>query len=306
MEGSSPYPRQRVAIIGAGGRLGGALAKAWQREHDLIRLDRGAMDLADPRVIREVLEPLEFDVLVLTAAMTAVDGCESDEPQAFAVNAEAPATIAEICTGKGARMVHFSTDFVFDGAKRGPYTEADAPAPVSLYGASKLAGEERVLAAGAAHLVVRVSWVYGAERPAFPEWIVAKAIESRELSLPADKIGSPTRAEDVALLLPPLIFDPERPAAGVVHLANSGACTWQEWGQHCLDVARGAGVELAGTEIAAAELASVAAFVAKRPPNSALDTGLYQRLTGIAPRPWRDACTEHLKTSTLPRSMAAV
>jgi dTDP-4-dehydrorhamnose reductase len=289
-------PPPRIVIVGAGGRLGQALVKRLSRDATVTGLARPQIDLLSPQSIRDALEPLDFDFLILPAAMTAVDPCETEQEKAYAINAEAPKLIAEICVAKKAHMTHVSTDFVFDGEQPGFYSEDDAVHPVSEYGASKLKGEEHVLAADAGHLVVRVSWLYGPGKPAFPEWIVDKACAEPVLALPADKTGCPTSATDVAELLVPLL---EKKAAGVFHLCNSGACTWQQWGQACLDLAREAGAPLVCETIGGNTLADIPAFLAKRPPNSAMSTAKYAAVTGGVPRPWQDALSEHFATSGL-------
>ncbi|MCW1886356.1 dTDP-4-dehydrorhamnose reductase [Luteolibacter flavescens] len=288
-------PPPRIVIVGAAGRLGQALVQRLSPHATVIGLARPAIDLSDPLSIVAALEPLDFDHLILPAAMTAVDPCEADQDKAYAINATAPGIIAKICVTKRARMTHVSTDFVFDGGKIGPYTEADATLPVSVYGESKLMGEHLVMAASPLHLVVRVSWLYGPGKPAFPEWIVDKAFSESTLSLPADKIGSPTSATDAADLLVPLL---ESSASGIYHLCNAGSCTWQQWGQACLDIAREAGLPLKCTTISGNSLADIPAFLAKRPPNSAMSTEKYTTLTGITPRPWLEALREHFATSS--------
>ena len=181
----------RIVIIGASGRLGQALEARFSRDATVIGLARPQIDLSSTQSIRYALEPLKFDHLILPAAMTAVDPCETNQDQAYAVNAVAPGLIAKICAAKKAHMTHFSTDFVFDGKKEGAYTEGDAPHPLGIYGDSKLKGEQAVLEASPYHLVVRVSWLYGPGKAAFPEWIVDQACSKPELSLPGDKTGSP-------------------------------------------------------------------------------------------------------------------
>jgi dTDP-4-dehydrorhamnose reductase len=288
----------RVVIVGAAGRLGQALETRFSRENTVTGLARPRIDLSCAQSIRDALEPLDFDYLILPAAMTAVDPCETNQDQAYAINAYAPRLIAEICADKKAHMTHVSTDFVFDGKKAGFYGEGDKPRPVSVYGASKLEGEEHVLATSPHNLVVRVSWLYGPGKPAFPEWITDKACAEAELSLPADKTGTPTSSTDVAELLEPLIFGPDgAPASGIFHLCNSGSCTWQEWGQFCIDLAREAGAPVRTQRIAANSLADIAAMVAKRPPNSAMSNVRYISYTGITPRSWQDALRTHFATS---------
>lgn len=292
----------RIVIVGAAGRLGQALEFRLARDAEVIGLARGKIDLASPESIREALEPLDFDRLILPAAMTAVDPCETDPEAAFAINADAPKLIAEICAEKKVHMTHVSTDFVFDGLKVGSYTESDTPKPLSVYGASKLKGEEHVLAADPDHLVIRVSWLYGPGKPAFPEWIVQKGCSEERLSLPGDKSGTPTSSVDVSNWLVPLICDLGRqPASGVFHLCNSGHCTWRDWGQACLDLAREAGVPVRVDSIAENRMADIPAFLAPRPPNSVMSNSKFASYTGTAPRSWQDALKSHFEDGGISR-----
>jgi dTDP-4-dehydrorhamnose reductase len=297
----------RIVIVGAAGRLGQALEARFSRDATVIGLARPEIDLSSPQSIRHVLEPLKFDHLILPAAMTAVDACESNQDQAYAVNAVAPGVIAKICAAKKAHMTHFSTDYVFDGKKEGAYTETDETRPLGVYGDSKLKGEQAVLDASPLHLVVRVSWLYGPGKAAFPEWIVDQACSKPELALPGDKTGSPISSIDITNLLDPLLFGPGgEPASGIYHLCNSGSCTHREWGQACLDLAAEMGAPLETRTIAANTLADIKAFIAKRPPNSVMSTEKYTRFTGITPRPWQEALREHFATSpTLQKYQAA-
>lgn len=287
-----------MAVVGAGGRLGRAFCDALAGRATVFPLSRRELDLASPGAIRKILGGLDFDHLVMTAALTAVDHCEDEPEEAHQLNAGAPGLIAGICEAKGARMVHFSTDFVFDGGKEGAYSEQDEPSPISVYGASKLAGEQRVLAASPRHLVVRTSWVYGPHRPAFPEWIVAQAVAKDSLSLPAEKLGAPTYTVDLVDMTLRLMFPASgEPAGGLFHLCNDGSCSWREWGQACLDLAAAAGVPLKAREIQPGALGDIAAFKARRPVNSVMSTARYTRLAGQPPRAWREALADHVSRS---------
>lgn len=284
-----------LVIIGAAGRLGGALVKRYSSRYRTLGLARQHLDLSDPQSILRALEPLRYDRLVITGALTAVDYCEDHPEEAYAINAEAPRLISEISAAKGAHVTYISTDFVFDGAKVGNYSEEDAAHPISVYGASKLEGEEHVLAVSPTNLVARVSWLYGSGKPAFPEWIISQAQKLDELALPGEKTGTPTYTEDVVSYLKLLIgLEGGEPASGIVHVSNSGACSWQEWGQECLNIAAASGVELRTRKIEANSLDDVAAFKAKRPVNSVLDVSKLEKITGIAPRSWKEALSEHL------------
>src|SRR5580765_1739355 len=148
----------KIVIIGAGGRIGAALMREYREKYDLAGFNHAQLDLANLDDVRRKLGAMNFDVLINAAAFTNVDACETERDRAFRINAETPGILAEICNEKEAKLIHFSTDYVFDGEKRGPYSEEDQANPISAYGESKLAGEKNVLA-GDGHLVVRVSWV---------------------------------------------------------------------------------------------------------------------------------------------------
>jgi dTDP-4-dehydrorhamnose reductase len=287
--------RRRVVVVGSDGRLGRLLVEVLRQRHSVVGLGRVELDLGSAESVEQALAGLDYDCLFLTGALTAVDYCEIHEEEAFAINAEGPRLIAEISARKGAHVTYISTDMVFDGTKSGPYLETDKPIPLSVYGASKLEGEQRVLSASAANLVVRVSWVFGPGRPAFPEWIIGQACAKEDLTLPGDKTACPTYTLDLIGWLEALVFGrAERPASGIYHLCNSEPCSWRDWGQFCIESARKAGLPVIAREISPVPVDSVAAFVAKRPLNSALDTTKFQQLTGIRPRSWREAIRDHV------------
>ncbi|PYJ51301.1 MAG: hypothetical protein DME87_03815 [Verrucomicrobia bacterium] len=150
----------KIVIIGAGGRLGSALMREYRDRFDVVGLNHAQLDLSNFDEIRAKLCATNFDVLVNAAGFTNVDLCETQRDQAFLINAEAPRIIAEICRDKGAKLLHFSTDYVFDGEKREPYVESDSANPISVYGESKRAGEQLVLQTADRHLVARVSWAH--------------------------------------------------------------------------------------------------------------------------------------------------
>jgi dTDP-4-dehydrorhamnose reductase len=267
----------------------------------VIGLGRKDLDLASTEAIERTLADLDYDSVFITGALTGVDYCETNKAEAFAVNATGPGRIAEISAGKGAHVTYVSTDMVFNGENPQPYVETDTPEPISVYGASKLEGESRVLMASPQNLVARVSWVFGPERPAFPEWIIGQASSKDGLTLPENKIACPTYTMDLIEWLDAMVFGSmSGPAAGVYHLCNSDPCTWRDWGQYCIDVARDAGLPVIAREIAGVPVGSVAAFVARRPLNSALDTSRFRELTGIRPRPWQEAIRDHVMHSIVP------
>jgi dTDP-4-dehydrorhamnose reductase len=279
-----------VVVVGSGGRLGSVLAAQLSRRHRVVALDRSDLDLADGGSIRRVLGAIDYGWLFLTAALTDVDYCETHPREAYLVNAEAAGAIAEISAEKCAHVTYLSTDMVFDGSSAVPYRETDSPMPISVYGHTKHEGERRVLAASHKNLVARVSWLFGPSRPGFPEWIVRQAATCECPNLPEDKFARPTYTVDLAEWLEALVFgNDEGPASGVVHLCNEGTCSWKQWGEACVDLARMNGMTSLVEKIRGITLSEVEAFVASRPLNSALYTGKFSKLTGIRPRPWSEA-----------------
>jgi dTDP-4-dehydrorhamnose reductase len=283
----------RIAIVGAGGRLGAALAREWKRAgEEVIPLARTDLDLADPARMESLLGAMDFGVLVNCAALTNVDHCEKHPEEAMRINAQAVRTLGEVCARRRARCIHISTDYVFDGEKSEPYTEEDDARPVSHYGESKLAGEIALLDAWDRHLVVRVSWVFGPDRPSFVDQILQRARTEEHVAAVADKIAVPTYTLDAAALLRPFLF--EVPVGGIVHLCNTGDCTWQEYGQHALDCAQAAGLELRTHTVEPQKMADIKAFIARRPPYTVMSTRKLTNLTGLTPRPWREAVRSYV------------
>jgi dTDP-4-dehydrorhamnose reductase len=280
-------------IIGAGGRLGAALAREWKDDFDVVGFNHAQLDLGQPAQMRETLGGMKFDALINTAAQTNVDRCETHQEEAFTLNGEAPGVLAAICGQTKARFIHISTDYVFDGEKREPYTESDVAKPISVYGESKREGERRALEANAQALVVRVSWVFGPDRPSFVDWAIGQAREHEEVKAIADKWATPTYTLDLAAWLKPLIGNAN--ASGVLHLANGGECSWQEYAQWALDCCHAEGMAMKARTIGASSLAEMKSFFAKRPIHSVLSTAKYQALTGTTPRSWQDAVAAYVR-----------
>ncbi len=289
----------RIIVLGSGGRLGAALVREWRAGGDqVLGFNRQLLDIGNFDAVRETLLGQEFDVLVNCAALTNVDYCETHPEEAHHLNGEAVATIADVCSRKKARCIHISTDYVFDGGKEEPYTEEDEARPISVYGASKLAGEVCLHAVSAQHLAVRVSWVFGPDRVSFVDQILQRAFEHDAVAAIADKVAVPTYTIDAAQLLRPFLAD--IPADGVLHLCNEGSCTWQEYGQFALDVAAESGVPLRARTVDPQRMADLKAFIAKRPPHTALSTARLTALSGHSPRPWQDAVGEYVRTLWAP------
>src|ERR1051325_694583 len=285
----------RIVILGAGGRLGAALKRNYRNNFDAVGFNRAQLDLAKTDQVRDRLASAEFDILINCAAMTNVDLCESKQREAFAVNADAPKVLAEICSKKKAKLIHFSTDYVFDGQKSEQYVETDAAKPVSVYGESKRAGEENILALKDRHLVIRVSWVFGPERPSFIDAMIKRAAEEEKIAAISDKFSAPTYTSDVATMLTQF-FDVDVPD-GLLHFSNSGECSWQEYAQHALDCCRARGVPIKAKTVGATKMSGMKDWIARRPVYSVLSTGQYAKLKGAVPRSWRDAVADYIERS---------
>ena len=287
------FPQQmKILIVGAGGRLGAALLREYRDKFDSTGFNRTQLDLSNLDKVREKLGEIDFDVLINAAAFTNVDLCETQPEQAFRINAEAPGVLAEICGGKSAKLIHFSTDYVFDGEKRTPYTEEDKANPISVYGESKLTGEKNVLATENRHLVVRVSWVFGPDRPSFIDGMIKRAQETKKVDAVADKFSTPTYTRDIARMLPEF-FDRDV-EDGILHFANAGKCSWQEYAQWALDCCDKAGLSLKAKTVGACRLKDMANWIARRPVYSVLSTAKNTQLTGTSPRTWRDAVADYI------------
>ena len=295
----------KLVVLGAGGRLGAALIREFLPKHEVVGFNHAQLDLSNLESVREELSATTFDVLVNAAAFTNVDACETERHRAFRINAEAPGILAEICNEKDAKLIHFSTDYVFDGEKRAPYTEDDQANPISAYGESKLAGEQNVLAAEARHLVLRVSWVFGPDRPSFIDAMIKRAQEEEKIDAISDKFSTPTYTHDIAHMLLQF-FDPGV-AGGILHFANTGKCSWQEYAQWALDCCRDAGISLKGATVGSLKLSEMtrrrqgsggqAPWIARRPIYSVLSTAKYSQLTGTPPRTWREAVADYITRS---------
>jgi len=281
----------KIAIIGANGRLGAALAHEYASDFEVTSFERRQLDLSRLDRVRSALAATKFELLINCAALTNVDYCESHREEAFIVNVEAPCLLAEIANEKSAKLVHFSTDYVFDGKKDAPYTEEDKAVPLSVYGESKLEGERRVLEASSQHLVVRLSWVFGRDKPSFIDQIIQRARENDVVTAVADKFSAPTYTIDVASWLRLVV---EKNPNGILHLANNGGCSWQEWAQYAVDVCRNLGLPLKAQRVGAVSLADMKNFVARRPVHTVLSTAKFTALTGVQPRHWREAVAEYI------------
>jgi len=235
---------RRILLVGPSGQVGHELARALPALGEVTSLGRPEVDLARPETLREAVRALRPDVIVNAAAYTAVDRAEEEPEAARAVNAVGPAVLAEEAARAGALLVHYSTDYVFDGAKQTPYTEDDEPNPLSVYGRTKLEGEEAIRESGARHLILRTSWVYGAHGHNFLLTMLRLMAERPVLRVVADQHGSPTwsryLAERTAALLPLVLAN--QASEGTYHATASGQTTWHGFAEEILGTARSNGL----------------------------------------------------------------
>lgn len=280
----------RAVVIGTSGQLATELRRR-PCPAGLELVPAAKLDLTDVEALTGYLDQTKPDVVLNAAAYTAVDRAESEPERAFAVNAAGPQALAEWCARHGAALVHVSTDYVFDGTKKGAYHEADVTSPLGVYGASKLAGEEGVRAATERHVILRTSWVFSALGHNFVKTMVRLAAERDELRVVADQHGRPTAASDLAdaVLLVANRMQSESPRFGTFHFAGSGETTWHGFAQAIVDEqARFTEKRPRVVPIATHEYPTPA----KRPANSILATQAFRQAFGVQPRSWRDGLRE--------------
>jgi dTDP-4-dehydrorhamnose reductase len=273
----------RVLITGGRGQLGRALSDAFAND-EVAAPGHRELDITDERSANSTIAGFRPDVVIHAAAWTDTAGCEADPERAMLVNGQAAGTVAKACVKAGARMLHVSSNEVFDGAQDLPYAEDDAPNPINVYGASKLEGERQVLGASPGHFIVRTAWVYGPGRASFPEKIIAAARERGRLDVVTDEISSPTSAGDLAEAIARLVrADP----SGIYHMTNSGECSRLEWALEVLALAG-----LGDTPVKPVTQAQFGAIY-RKPKRSALQNTRAAAL-GISLRPWGEALADYL------------
>jgi dTDP-4-dehydrorhamnose reductase len=225
----------RLLITGAGGMLGSdVLRAAAARGHDVVALTHADLDIADDGAVRAAVESAGAEAIVNCAAYTDVDGAEEAEATALAVNGDGAGNLARAAHWTGIRLVHVSTDYVFDGTGERPYVESDPVAPRTAYGRTKLAGEREVLGASERHAVVRTAWIFGLDGKNFVDTMLGLAGDRDEVKVVTDQVGSPTWSGHLA---PALLDVAERGTAGVLHVAGDGACSWNELAAEAFRVA---------------------------------------------------------------------
>jgi len=265
----------KILLIGKNGQVGHELQRTLLPLGEMVALGRDSLDLNDPAALKQVLESQAADIIVNASAYTAVDRAEDDEAGALAVNASAVAAMAAHARTHDALLVHYSTDYVFDGEKAAPYVEGDATAPQSAYGRSKRAGEEAILASGCKALVFRTSWVFSVHGGNFIKTMLRLAGERDSLNVVADQFGAPTSAELIADVTALAIAAYRRGALadGIYHLTASGATSWHGLANYAIERARAHGAVLKAEPSQIKPIPTEAyPLPAKRPKNSRLDT----------------------------------
>ncbi|TQE99151.1 MAG: dTDP-4-dehydrorhamnose reductase [Spiribacter salinus] len=286
----------RILLFGGNGQVGWELRRALAPLGEVIappRLGAGGWcgDIEDLDALADTVRRVRPSVIVNAAAWTDVDGAEREPDAAWRLNADAPAVLARCAAETGAWLVHYSTDYVFDGRGHRPWSEADVPAPLNVYGASKLAGEEAIRAAGGHHLILRTSWVYAARRHNFVRTILRLARERESLRVIDDQIGAPTGAELIADVTVHILGSPrlEPRLGGTYHLAAAGATSWYRYARLIVEIADACGwpLRLAPECI---EPVSTEAYgqLAPRPYNSRLDCTALERAFGLRMPDWAE------------------
>ena len=283
----------RIVLTGVHGQVGWELASVLSGSGTLIPCDRSRLDLSAPTHIARCIDDLRPDVIINAAAYTAVDKAESEAALATAVNATAPAALAEAACRHGALLIHYSTDYVFDGRKPAPYVEADETCPLNAYGRSKRQGEIAIRDSGADHLIFRTSWVFSARGGNFLKTMLRLAAEREQLRVVSDQIGAPTAARLLAACtaraLSQTILERRegRFRSGLYHLSASGHTSWHGFASSIIAGARSRGLRLKCRQIDAITTAEYP-LPAARPANSRLDCSRFVRHFGLSLPDWQE------------------
>lgn len=280
--------RPKILLTGLNGQVGWELNRILPSIADVFPFDRKGMDLAKPRMIRETVRRIKPDIIVNAAAYTIVDQAEEDPDLAMAINGTAPGILAEEARRLDALMVHYSTNYVFDGAKTGPYTEEDKPAPLNVYGNTKLAGEVAIGSTWGKHLIFRTGWVYGSRGKNFPLAILRLLGENGRLRVVDDQFGSPTWCRRVAKATCDVLgagHDLEEAAGryGTFNLTSSGQTTWYGFAREILSISLG---EEPSSELLMPIKTDQYPFRARRPLNSVLCCDKIQAVFGVGMPCW--------------------
>jgi dTDP-4-dehydrorhamnose reductase len=276
---------KKILITGSGGMLAQDVDAVFQGFHEVITMGEQDLDICHGDKVHEKIDKIRPDVVINCAAYTRVDACETEQEKAFAVNATGAKNIALSCRDRGSLLVHISTDYVFNGTKREPYREDDETDPLSVYGQTKLAGENFVRTILTRYVIVRSLWLYGRGGNNFVATIQRLAQDKPELRVVNDQTGCPTYTRDLAHAIKALIGSNPQ---GIYHVANQGTCTWYEFARRIVDLTNSPAhvIPISSDEIKRP---------AKRPAYSVLDCSRFIQETGMELRRWDAALQEYLQ-----------
>jgi dTDP-4-dehydrorhamnose reductase len=277
----------KILLIGAQGMLGRDLQPILSTRHEIIARDIHDLDITDPGQVGEEIRKIRPDAVINLAAFTDVDGCESQRERAFSVNAHGAGHVARASEAAGAKLIHLSTDYVFDGTSPVPYREEASPHPMSVYGESKLGGERAVQEAGENHLILRTAWLYGRHGKNFVDTILRLASQREELRVVHDQKGSPTFTRDLSGAIAQLL---EKDLRGILHVTNSGSCSWFEFAERILALKPPPSARVRIHPISSSELGRPA----RRPAFSVLDCSRFENAVGRRMRDWEEGLQEYL------------
>ena len=285
----------KILLTGCAGQLGRELKRSLACLGEVVACDRRQLDLAQPEALRTMVRTTTPTVIVNAAAYTAVDKAESEPVVAAAINTIAPGILAEEAKRLGALLIHYSTDYVFDGNKATAYTEDDCPAPLSAYGRSKLGGEQAITATGGRHLIFRTSWVYGLHGANFMKTMLRLGRERDELRVVGDQIGAPTWTRHLADATA-LILSRDDAPDGLFHLAAEGVTSWHGYAEAIFVEAQSAGL-MEKIPVVHRITSADYPLPAPRPTNSRLDCSRFTRDFGLALPDWRSGLADCLADS---------
>jgi len=297
----------RILLTGKHGQVGFELQRALAPLGEVCAVDHAGCDFVNASALRELVRSIKPDLIVNSAAYTAVDKAESETGLAHAINAVAPGVLGEEAEKLGAWVVHYSTDYVFDGTKPGAYTEQDLTNPLSIYGQTKRDGESALQASGVRHLIFRTSWVVGAHGNNFTKTILRLALERESLNVVADQYGAPTSAALLADVTAQLVRQRQREGDehfpfGLYHLVADGETTWCDYARFVVSEALAAGRPLKLSPDSIRPIpSSEYATSAKRPANSRLDSAKLRRTFGLELPNWQSG-VEHILQQILVES----
>ncbi|MGB2705628.1 MAG: dTDP-4-dehydrorhamnose reductase [Candidatus Omnitrophota bacterium] len=299
VEKAQEKKRRKILVTGSSGMLGTDLCNELKSEYDIVGLDISGQgdfvrcDITDKdKVVKSILNA-KPDLVIHAAAWTDVDGCEREPDKARKVNEGGTRNVAKAARALDAPLVYISTDFVFDGNKKSPYTEKDAPRPLNIYSKSKLEGEKTCATLGK-YIIARSGWLYGSNGNNFVDTIIEKAKKESELRVVDDQWGSPTYTEDFAKAIGKLLS--AQGANGIYHISNKGEVSWFDYAREILKIAGVNNVKL--IPINSSQLGRPA----KRPAFSVLDNTKFEKATGFIMRPWQEALKEYLCGITISKS----